>query len=105
MAVKLIHEEILVILTLYITEACLSKTYNSLIFQIKDTEAPFVMRPPPHPPLQGKFHLYIPFLGIARPQSQFPHSCVCKGFIFSQDRSTYFPAAEWADRSWKYINL
>ncbi len=25
--------------------------------------------------------------------------------IYSQDRSTYFPAAEQADRSWKYINL
>ncbi len=31
--------------------------------------------------LQGKTHLCIPFLGIARPQSQFPHSCVCEGFI------------------------
>ena len=45
------------------------------------------------------------FLGIALPQSQFPHSCVCWRFIYSQDRSTYFPAAELADRSWKYINL
>jgi hypothetical protein len=27
--------------------------------------------------LQRKSHLYIPFLGIARPQSKFPHSCVC----------------------------
>ncbi len=27
---------------------------------------------------------------IARPQSQFPHSCVCERFIYSQDRSTYF---------------
>ncbi len=34
----------------------------------------------------------------------FPHSCVCERFIYSQDRSTYFPAAEWADRSWEYIN-
>jgi hypothetical protein len=56
-------------------------------------------------PLQGKFHLCIPFLGIAWPQSQFPHSCVCEPFIYSQDQSTYFPAAELADRSWKYINL
>jgi hypothetical protein len=47
------------------------------------------------PTLQGKFHLCIPFLGIALPQSQFPHSCVCERFIFSQDQSTtYFPAAE-----------
>ncbi len=29
------------------------------------------------PALQGKSQLLIPFLGIARPQSQFPHSCVC----------------------------
>jgi hypothetical protein len=40
--------------------------------------------------LQRKFRLYIPFLGIARPQPQFPHSCVCERFIYSQDWSTYF---------------
>ncbi len=40
--------------------------------------------------LQRQFRLYIPFLGIARPQPQFPHSCVCWRFIYSQDRSTYF---------------
>ncbi len=45
--------------------------------------------------LQRKYHLCIPFLGIARPQSQFPHSCVCERFIYSQDRSTYFPAAKY----------
>ncbi len=39
--------------------------------------------------LQWKSHLCIPFLGIARPQSQFPHSFVCEWFIYSQDRSTY----------------
>ncbi len=44
--------------------------------------------------LQGKSHLCIPFLGIARPQSQFPQSCVCERFIYSQDQSIYFPAAE-----------
>ncbi len=32
--------------------------------------------------LQGKSHLFIPFLGIARPQSKFPHSCVCEWFIY-----------------------
>ncbi len=32
--------------------------------------------------------------GIARPQSQFPYPCTCEIFIYSQDRSTYFPAAE-----------
>jgi hypothetical protein len=53
--------------------------------------------------LQRQFRLYIPFLGIARPQPQFPHSCVCKRFIYSQDRSTYvFPPAEKADTSWEY---
>ncbi len=48
--------------------------------------------------LQRKSHLYIPFLGIAPPPSQFPHSCVCERLIYSQDRSTYFPAAERIDR-------
>ncbi len=40
--------------------------------------------------LQRKKHLCILFLGIVRPHSQFPHSCVCERFIYSQDRSTYF---------------
>ncbi len=31
--------------------------------------------------LQRKHHLCISFLGIARPQPQFPHSCVCERFI------------------------
>jgi hypothetical protein len=34
-------------------------------------------------PLQRIFHLCIPRKGIARPQSQFPHSCVCERFIWS----------------------
>ncbi len=42
------------------------------------------------PALQRKSHLCIPFLGIARPQSQFPHSCVCERFIYSQGWSTSF---------------
>ncbi len=42
------------------------------------------------PTLQRQFRLYIPFLGIARPQLQFPHSCVCERFIYYQERSTYF---------------
>ncbi len=42
------------------------------------------------PILQRQFRLYIPFLGIARPQPQFPHSCVFERFIYSQDQSTYF---------------
>jgi hypothetical protein len=43
--------------------------------------------------LQRKSHLCVPFLGISRPQYQFPHSSVCERFIYvlySQDRSTYF---------------
>jgi hypothetical protein len=40
--------------------------------------------------LQRQFRLYIPFLGIARPQPQFPHSCVFERFIYSQDQSTHF---------------
>jgi hypothetical protein len=40
--------------------------------------------------LQRKLHLYIPFLGIAPPQYQFPHLCVCERFIYSHDQSTYF---------------
>ncbi len=40
--------------------------------------------------LQKQFRLYIPFLGIARPQPQFQHSCVLERFIYSQDQSTYF---------------
>ncbi len=40
--------------------------------------------------LQRKNHLCIPFLGIARPQSQFPHLCVCERFIYYQDRSAFF---------------
>jgi hypothetical protein len=39
--------------------------------------------------LQRKSHLCIPRKGIARPQSQFPHACVCE-----RNRSTYFPATE-----------
>jgi hypothetical protein len=31
--------------------------------------------------LQRKSHLCIPFLGIARPQSHFSHSCACGRFI------------------------
>ncbi len=37
-----------------------------------------------------KLPFAIPFLAIARLQSQSPHSCVCERFIYSQDRSTYF---------------
>jgi hypothetical protein len=44
----------------------------------------------PFSSLQWQFRLYIPFLVVARPQPQFPHSCVFERFIYSQDQSTYF---------------
>jgi hypothetical protein len=44
----------------------------------------------PFSSLQQQFRLDIPFLVIARPQPQFPHSCVFERFIYSQDQSTYF---------------
>jgi hypothetical protein len=40
--------------------------------------------------LQRQFRLYIPFLGIGRPQPQFPHSCDFERFMYSQVWSTYF---------------
>ncbi len=51
--------------------------------------------------LQRKSHLCIPFLGIARPQPQFQHSCVCELFI---GIGLHISSAEMADRSWEYIN-
>jgi hypothetical protein len=55
--------------------------------------------------LQRQFRLYIPFLGVARPQPQFPISCVCERFIriFPGSVHILFPPAEKADPSWKYI--
>ncbi len=49
-----------------------------------------------------KFETNNPRKRIARPQSQFPHSCVFERFIYSHDRSTYFIAGESVDRSWEY---
>ncbi len=43
--------------------------------------------------LQRKYDLCVPRKGIALPH-QYPHSCVWERFIYYQDRSTYFPAAE-----------
>ncbi len=39
-----------------------------------------------------KFEKNIPRKGIARPQSQFPHSCACERFIYSHDWSAYSAA-------------
>ncbi len=38
------------------------------------------------------FETNIPRKGIVRPQSNFPRSCVCELFIYSQDRSAYSAA-------------
>ncbi len=37
--------------------------------------------------LQRKSHFSIPFLGIVRPQSKFPHSWVCERFILYMPRN------------------
>jgi hypothetical protein len=46
-----------------------------------------------------KVETNIPRKGIARPQSQFPHSCVGERFIYSHDRSAYSAAGKYVDRS------
>ncbi len=46
-----------------------------------------------------KFGIIIPRKGIARPQAQFPHLCVCERFICSHDRSAYSAAGKYVDRS------
>jgi hypothetical protein len=42
-----------------------------------------------------KFETNIPRKEIARPRSQFPHSCICERFIYLHDRPTYFAAAKY----------
>ncbi len=54
--------------------------------------------------LYRKFETNVPRKGIARPQSQFPHSCVCERFIYSHNRPAYSAARKYLDRYWKYIN-
>jgi hypothetical protein len=45
-----------------------------------------------------KFETNIPRKGIARPQSQFPHSCACEQFIYSHNGSAYSAAETmWTD--------
>jgi len=41
-----------------------------------------------------KFKINIPRKGIAWPQSQSPHSCVCERFIHSHYRSAYYAAGK-----------
>jgi hypothetical protein len=48
--------------------------------------------------LYRKLETNIPRKGIAQPQPQFPHSCVCECFIYFQDRSAYSAAGNvWTD--------
>ncbi len=51
-----------------------------------------------------KFETNIPRKGIARPQSQFSHLCVCERFIYSHNQSACSAAGKKVDRSWEYIN-
>ncbi len=53
--------------------------------------------------VQRKSDLSTPRKTAAQLQSQFPDSCICERFIYSHDRSTYFPAAEYVDRSWESL--
>ncbi len=47
-----------------------------------------------------KFETNNPRKGTARPQFQFPHSCVCERFIYSHNRSAYSAAGSmWTDPS------
>ena len=55
------------------------------------------------PTLQRQFRLYIPFLGIARPQPQFLHSCVCERFYIFPGSVHISSPAETAAPSWEYI--
>jgi hypothetical protein len=45
----------------------------------------------------------IPRKEIARPQSQFPQSCVCDRSIYYHNRSAYSTAGKHVDWSWEYI--
>jgi len=68
--------------------------YPHLYFCLFKLVITFLSSSSSSPALQRKSHFCISFLRIARPQSPFPHSCVCERFIYFQVRSTYFPAAE-----------
>ncbi len=46
-----------------------------------------------------KFETNIPRKGIARPQYQFPHPCVCEPFIYSHVWTAYSAAGKYVDQS------
>jgi hypothetical protein len=52
-----------------------------------------------------KFEINNPRKGIARPQSQSPHSCACERVIHSHDRSAYPAAEKYVDESWEYVSI
>ncbi len=49
------------------------------------------------------FETNIPRKGIAWPQSQFPHSCVCERFLYFYGWSAYSAAGKYVDRSSEYM--
>jgi hypothetical protein len=48
-----------------------------------------------------KFETNIPRKGIARPQPQFPYSCVCERFIYSHNWSDYSATGKYVGRAWE----
>jgi hypothetical protein len=60
---------------------------------------------PPHRLHFNANHIYVFLFWEWRGLSPNFHIRVFEGFIYSQDRSTYSPAAELANLSWIYINL
>ncbi len=54
--------------------------------------------------LYRKFETNIPINETAGLRSQFLHSCICEGIIYSHDRSAYSAVGKQVDRSWEYIN-
>jgi hypothetical protein len=52
----------------------------------------------------NEFQFMHPRKDTGRAKFRFPHSCITERFIYSHDRSTYFPATELADRSWEYCS-
>jgi hypothetical protein len=51
-----------------------------------------------------KFKTNIPRIGIARSQSQFPHSVSDLLVLYSHDWSAYSATGKYVDQSWEYIN-
>ncbi len=70
---------------LFVSAAGESNALGAVVFAICEDDDD-----PGKATLQRKFPLCIPEKGIARPQSQFLHSCVYEPVIYSDDQSTYF---------------